>query len=98
MRVIPGQYNEGIFITVNSRDNEEYRLTHPAAHLSGFLRGTVIEMILLIDWLILVRFTLRHGIRYCYCDVCKDEDESYLAIYGRKLAWKDSEQSRGGDL
>ena len=39
VKVIPGQYNAGIFITISSRDNEEYQLTHPAAHLSGFLRG-----------------------------------------------------------
>ncbi|KAL9096358.1 MAG: hypothetical protein Q9165_001355 [Trypethelium subeluteriae] len=41
VKVVPGQYNDGIFITVSSRDNEEYRLTHPAAHLGGFLRGSL---------------------------------------------------------
>ncbi|KAI9684030.1 MAG: hypothetical protein M1822_005857 [Bathelium mastoideum] len=41
VKVIPGQYNAGIFITISARDNEEYRLTHPAAHLGGFLRGSL---------------------------------------------------------
>lgn len=43
VKVVPGQYNTGIFITISSRDNEEYRLTHPAAHLGGFLRGRIIN-------------------------------------------------------
>ena len=41
IRVIPGAHNLGIFINVESRDNEEYQLTHPAAHLGGFFRGTL---------------------------------------------------------
>jgi oxysterol-binding protein-related protein 9/10/11 len=41
VRVTPGQYNQGIFITLHNRDNEEYRLTHPAAYLGGFLRGNL---------------------------------------------------------
>jgi hypothetical protein len=40
IRVTPGQHNLGIFITLHNRNNEEYQLTHPAAHLGGFLRGT----------------------------------------------------------
>lgn len=39
IRVIPGIYNEGIFVTLQKRDNETYHLTHPAAYLGGFLRG-----------------------------------------------------------
>lgn len=39
VKVTPGQYNQGIFITLKNRDNEEYQLTHPAAYLAGFLRG-----------------------------------------------------------
>lgn len=31
----------GIFITLKNRDNETYRLTHPAAHLGGLLRGSL---------------------------------------------------------
>lgn len=31
----------GIFITLSKRDNEEYQLTHPAAHLGGLLRGAL---------------------------------------------------------
>lgn len=41
IRVTPGAHNLGIFITVHSRDNEEYQLTHPAAHLGGLLRGNL---------------------------------------------------------
>jgi oxysterol-binding protein-related protein 9/10/11 len=41
VRVIPGQYNRGIFITLHNRDDEEYQLTHPAAYLGGFLRGNL---------------------------------------------------------
>ena len=41
IRVGPGQHNLGIFITLEKRDNEEYQLTHPAAHLGGLLRGSL---------------------------------------------------------
>ena len=41
IRVIPGIYNLGIFINVQSRDNEEYQLTHPIAHLGGLIRGSL---------------------------------------------------------
>lgn len=40
VRVIPGEYNLGIFVTLHQRD-EEYQLTHPAAYLGGFLRGNL---------------------------------------------------------
>jgi hypothetical protein len=39
IRVSAGNHNHGIFITLKTRDNEEYQLTHPAAHLGGLLRG-----------------------------------------------------------
>lgn len=39
VRVVPGEYNKGIYITLHRWDNEEYHLTHPAAYLGGFLRG-----------------------------------------------------------
>lgn len=39
VRVTPGEHNLGIFINLNSRGNESYRLTHPAASLGGLLRG-----------------------------------------------------------
>jgi oxysterol-binding protein-related protein 9/10/11 len=39
VRVTPGEHNLGIFITLERRDNEQYQLTHPAAHLGGLLRG-----------------------------------------------------------
>ncbi|KAI9879225.1 MAG: hypothetical protein M1830_009156 [Pleopsidium flavum] len=40
IRVTPGAHNLGIFVTVHSRENEEYQLTHPAAQLGGLLRGS----------------------------------------------------------
>ncbi|CAO1602862.1 hypothetical protein XANCAGTX0491_006460 [Xanthoria calcicola] len=41
VRVTPGAHNLGIFINLKHRDNEEYRLTHPVAHLAGMLRGSL---------------------------------------------------------
>ncbi|KAI9373228.1 hypothetical protein BJX61DRAFT_503893 [Aspergillus egyptiacus] len=41
IRVSPGQHNLGIFINIGKRDDEEYQLTHPAAHLGGLLRGAL---------------------------------------------------------
>ncbi|KAH8688873.1 putative oxysterol binding protein [Talaromyces proteolyticus] len=41
IRVGPGQHNLGIFVTLENRDNEEYQLTHPSAHLGGLLRGSL---------------------------------------------------------
>ena len=41
IRIIPGNFNLGIFVTVHKRDNEEYQLTHPDANLGGFLRGSL---------------------------------------------------------
>ena len=41
IRVTPGAHNLGIFINLQNRDNEEYQLTHPAAHLGGLLRGAL---------------------------------------------------------
>jgi hypothetical protein len=39
IRVTAGAHNLGIFITLQNRDDEQYQLTHPAAHLGGLLRG-----------------------------------------------------------
>ncbi|KAE8148811.1 hypothetical protein BDV25DRAFT_11207 [Aspergillus avenaceus] len=41
IRVAPGQHNLGIFVNIAHRDNEEYQMTHPAAHLGGLLRGAL---------------------------------------------------------
>lgn len=41
VRVSPGQHNLGIFINIKERDDEEYQLTHPSAHLGGLLRGAL---------------------------------------------------------
>jgi hypothetical protein len=41
IRVSPGLHNLGIFVNIEKRDNEEYQLTHPDAHLGGILRGAL---------------------------------------------------------
>jgi len=41
IKVTPGEHNLGIFIDLQKRDNEQYQLTHPAAHLGGLLRGSL---------------------------------------------------------
>lgn len=41
IKVVPGEHNLGIFITLDKRDHETYRLTHPPAHLGGLLRGAL---------------------------------------------------------
>jgi oxysterol-binding protein-related protein 9/10/11 len=41
IKVLPGEHNFGIFITLEKRGGETYQLTHPAAHLGGFLRGSL---------------------------------------------------------
>lgn len=41
IKVLPGEHNLGIFITLDKRDGEKYQLTHPAAHLGGLLRGSL---------------------------------------------------------
>lgn len=41
IKVTPGEHNLGIFINLEKRDNEQYQLTHPAAHLGGLLRGSL---------------------------------------------------------
>lgn len=41
VRVTPGAHNLGIFIELAKRDNEEYQLTHPTAHLGGLIRGSL---------------------------------------------------------
>ncbi|KAF2399860.1 hypothetical protein EJ06DRAFT_530647 [Trichodelitschia bisporula] len=41
IRVTPGSHNFGIFITLQKWDDEQYQLTHPAAHLGGLLRGAL---------------------------------------------------------
>jgi hypothetical protein len=41
IKVMPGEHNLGIFITVERRDDETYQLTHPAAHVGGLFRGAL---------------------------------------------------------
>jgi oxysterol-binding protein-related protein 9/10/11 len=44
IKVVPGNHNLGIYITLTKRDNELYQMTHPAAFLGGLLRGTSLQM------------------------------------------------------
>jgi hypothetical protein len=37
IKVYPGKLNKGVFITLKHRDDEEYQLTHPCAHVTGFI-------------------------------------------------------------
>lgn len=39
IRVTPGTFNQGIYVTLHNWADETYHLTHPAAYLGGFLRG-----------------------------------------------------------
>ncbi|KAJ9620864.1 hypothetical protein H2203_007450 [Taxawa tesnikishii (nom. ined.)] len=41
VRVTPGNFNQGIFVTLHRRGDEEYQFTHPIAYLGGFLRGNL---------------------------------------------------------
>ncbi|KAL2260020.1 hypothetical protein VTK26DRAFT_6105 [Humicola hyalothermophila] len=41
IKVMPGEHNLGIFITLERRNHETYQLKHPAAHLGGLLRGAL---------------------------------------------------------
>ena len=41
VKVFPGNLNKGIYVTLGSRDNEEYNLTHPCASISGFLKANL---------------------------------------------------------
>ncbi|EJT68347.1 hypothetical protein GGTG_14073 [Gaeumannomyces tritici R3-111a-1] len=41
IKVMPGEHNLGIFVTLEKRGDETYQLTHPAAHLGGILRGAL---------------------------------------------------------
>ncbi|KAG6000149.1 hypothetical protein E4U21_005764 [Claviceps maximensis] len=41
VKVLPGEHNLGIFISLDKFGGETYQLTHPAAHLGGLLRGSL---------------------------------------------------------
>lgn len=41
VKVVAGNYNRGLFITLKNRGNEEYHMTHPDSQLNGFLRGNL---------------------------------------------------------
>lgn len=46
IRVTPGTFNQGIYVTLHNWADETYHLTHPAAYLGGFLRGIEIYSVL----------------------------------------------------
>ena len=37
VKVFPGEHNKGIFITLKQHNDEEYQMTHPTAHITGFI-------------------------------------------------------------
>lgn len=41
VKVVAGNYNKGLYITLKNRGNEEYHMTHPDSQLNGFLRGNL---------------------------------------------------------
>jgi hypothetical protein len=41
VKISAGNYNQGIFITLTKRGDEEYQLTHPEAYLNGLYRGSL---------------------------------------------------------
>ncbi|KAG5965783.1 hypothetical protein E4U58_002729 [Claviceps cyperi] len=41
VKVLPGEHNLGIFISLDKFGGETYQLTHPAAHLGGLFRGSL---------------------------------------------------------
>jgi len=49
VRVTAGNHNHGIFIELKQWD-EEYQLTHPAAHVGGLLRGLFFQCLGLFRW------------------------------------------------
>lgn len=43
IKVTPGSFNLGIYITLHKWADEEYHLTHPTAYLGGILRGRILH-------------------------------------------------------
>lgn len=41
IKVVAGNFNKGLYITLKNRGDEEYHMTHPDSQLSGFLRGSL---------------------------------------------------------
>ncbi|KAI9593008.1 oxysterol-binding protein-like protein 1 [Syncephalis fuscata] len=39
IKIAAGEQNLGVFLRMRTRDGEEYHLTHPHAHITGWLRG-----------------------------------------------------------
>ncbi|EAQ83321.1 hypothetical protein CHGG_09725 [Chaetomium globosum CBS 148.51] len=82
IKVMPGEHNLGIFITVERRDHETYQLTHPAAHLGGILRGALSVSVGDMAYVTCPETKLKAILRYY--------DDGWLG--------RDNEQSRGHHL
>ena len=63
VKVIPGVHNLGIFVTLHHRD-ESYRLTHPSAHLGGFLRGALTIYVEDLSYIVCAKNKLRCILQY----------------------------------
>ncbi|KAF8536038.1 hypothetical protein BDD12DRAFT_935826 [Trichophaea hybrida] len=64
IKVTPGVHNLGIFITLHSRGDESYRLTHPIAHLGGLLRGALTVYVEDISFITCSRTKIRCILQY----------------------------------
>jgi hypothetical protein len=54
VKVGPGEFNKGIFITLKQRDNEEYHLTHPTANITGFISLKVHPYVTVQDYCVIL--------------------------------------------
>ena len=77
VRVGPGNHNLGIFLTLQHRDNEEYQMTHPFAHLGGFLRGSLYVTVADVCYITCPKTRLKAMLHYL--------DESWLGKTQNKM-------------
>ncbi|KAI8873088.1 hypothetical protein GQ42DRAFT_142630 [Ramicandelaber brevisporus] len=47
IKVVPGEYAKGVFVTIAQADgtSEEYIISHPVGHITGFLKGSLTTQI-----------------------------------------------------
>ncbi|KAI9840735.1 MAG: hypothetical protein M1838_003929 [Thelocarpon superellum] len=64
IRVTSGQHNQGIYVTLHGRDQEQYHFTHPAAYLGGILRGSLHVTVADICYVSCSKTTLRVILQY----------------------------------
>lgn len=94
IRVTAGAHNLGIFITLDNRDEEQYQLTHPAAHLGGLLRGWYIAGELNGIKLTLDNRNPKHlSSRLLFCRLPQNPPKSHPRIPRRRLARPRPKQS-----